>query len=306
MKIKVLSKEGATIGEKELPLQFQEPLRLDLIKKAVLAIQNNKRQPYGAYKKAGMRHHVEISKRRRDYKTSYGYGISRVPRKILSSRGTQFFWVGDFAPGTVGGRKAHPPKSGKIFKWKINEKERRKALCSALSATVQKDVVASRGHILPAGYPFIVAEDFEGVAKTKELLAVLDKLGFMPELEKATRMTIRPGKGKRRGRKKLFRKSLLIVVSGICNVKKAANNIPGVDCIHAATLNAEALAPGGHAGRITLFTAKAMDSLSQKWLSKKTISPNPNKLEIRATEKKSPRKTIAKINTKTAKAGAEQ
>lgn len=261
MKIKILSISGTQAGETELPLQFQEPIRADLVKKAVLAIQNNKRQPYGAYKLAGMRHHVQISKRRRDYKTSYGYGISRVPRKILSSRGTQFFWVGDFAPGTTGGRKAHPPKAEKVFKWKMNQKERRKALRSALSAVIIKDVVASRGHVLPDNYPFIVSQEFEELTKTKELLAALDKLGFKAELERASCKGTRAGKGKMRGRRKLGKKSLLIVASDLTKIKHAAANIPGVDCVSIKMLNTEDLAPGGHIGRITLFTAKAIDSL---------------------------------------------
>ena len=36
-------------------------------------------------------------------------------------------WVGAFAPGTVGGRKAHAPNAEKIFDKKINKKENRKA-----------------------------------------------------------------------------------------------------------------------------------------------------------------------------------
>jgi large subunit ribosomal protein L4e len=261
MKIKILSVSGTMAGETDLPVQFQEPVRTDLVKKAVLAIQNNNRQPYGAYKLAGMRHHVQISRRRRDYKTSYGYGISRVPRKILSSRGTQFFWAGDFAPGTRGGRKAHPPKAEKVFKWKMNQKERRKALRSALSAVIIKDVVASRGHLLPDNYPFIVTAEIEALTKTKELLAALDKLGFKPELERASCKGIRAGKGKLRGRRKLCKKSLLIVVSDLTKLKHAAANIPGVDCVQIKMLNTEDLAPGGHVGRITLFTTNAIDVL---------------------------------------------
>jgi large subunit ribosomal protein L4e len=142
MKLKILSTTGSITGETELPIGFSEPLRTDLIKKAVLCIQNNKRQAYASYKEAGQRHAVKISKRRRDFKGSYGKGISRVPRKTLSHRGSQFFWVGANAPGTVGGRKAHPPKVEKVWAWKLNAKEKRKATCSAMSAVMIKELVA--------------------------------------------------------------------------------------------------------------------------------------------------------------------
>lgn len=268
MKIKVLNTSGTEIGETELPIQFQEPLRPDLVKKAVLAIQNNRRQAYGAYKEAGKRHHVEISRKRRDYKTSYGYGISRVPRKILSGRGNQFFWVGDFAPGTVGGRKAHPPKAEKNFKWKINEKERRKAICSAMSAVMSKEAVAERGHALPNNYPFLITEEFEEISKTKELLKTLARLGFERELTRAANTRTRAGKGKRRGRRKALSKSLLLVVANRAKIGKAAANASGLDCVCVQNLNAELLAPGGHAGRATLFTTKSLDALKKNLFTK--------------------------------------
>src|SRR3989344_6614649 len=141
MKADILDLTGNKVGTLELPPQFEEPIRLDLIKKAVLVVQNNNRQPYGAYPEAGKRQSVRISKRRRDYKTSYGHGISRTPRKVVWRRGRQFGWVGAFAPGTVGGRRAHPPKASKDMIKKINKKEEAKAIRSELSATLNQELV---------------------------------------------------------------------------------------------------------------------------------------------------------------------
>ena len=261
MKLKILNKSGTMLGETDLPIQFLEPVREDLIKKAVLAIQNNKRQVYGGYEQAGKRPSVRISKKRRDYRGSYGRGISRVPRKVLSRRGTQFFWVGAFAPGTVGGRRAHPPKAKKVWKWKINTKEKRKAICSAMNAVMSKETVTQRGHLVPQKYPFIVAEDFEKINKTKELIDSLVKLGFKDELGRADKRKIRAGKGKTRGRKRVVKKSLLLVVSDTNHVRRAANNLPGIDVVNIKRLNTEVLAPGGHAGRATLFSTKAFEVL---------------------------------------------
>ncbi|MBI1970756.1 50S ribosomal protein L4 [Candidatus Woesearchaeota archaeon] len=113
MKIPIITITNSQAGTVDLPPIFQEEVRPDLIKRAVETLQANARQPYGAKPGAGMRYSAKLSRRRRDYKTSYGYGISRVPRKILSRSGTRFNWVGAVAPGTVGGRQAHPPKAQK-------------------------------------------------------------------------------------------------------------------------------------------------------------------------------------------------
>ncbi len=267
MKVKILTKGSTETGEKELPDQFHEPVRPDIIKKAVRALQASKRQPYGAKKGAGMRHSADLSKKRRDYRTSYGWGISRVPRKILSRRGTRFNWEGAIVSGTVGGRRAHPPKAEKKWDIKINKKEKRKAIRSAMAATQQKEIVNMRGHNTPENYPFIVETDLEDIEKTSELKEKLEKLGFEEELERTKESKERSGKGKNRGRRRTYKTGLLIVTKDDeADIIKAANNIPGVDAVCVKRLNAEILAPGTHPGRITLFTEGAIDALEEEEL----------------------------------------
>jgi len=263
MKLKIMNATGNASGDAELPVQFSEPVREDLIKKAVLAIQNNNRQAYGAFTDAGMRHSAEISKRRRDFRGCYGKGISRANRKILSRRGSQMYWVGAVSPGTVGGRKAHPPKVEKIWSWKLNTSERRKAIRSAMSATVIKELVQKRGHFVPEAYPFIINDDFEKFEKTKVLIAALSKIGFEAELSRALNIGRRAGIGKLRGRRRTVKKSLLIVVSDSSKLINAAKNIPGIDVVNVKLLNTALLAPGGHYGRATLFTTGAVDELKK-------------------------------------------
>jgi len=266
MKLKILNKTSKEVGSREVPKQFLEPVRSDLIKRAVLALQANNRQPYGAMPKAGMRHSATLSRRRRKYRGSYGLGISRVQRKIMSRRGTRFNWEGAVIPGTKGGRKAHPPKTEKIWTLKINKKERKKAIRSALSATLEKTMVEKRGHSPPEKYPFLVSE-LESIVKTVELIKILETLGFKKELERTYEAKERAGKGKRRGRRKSYKTGLLIVVSDDkVPVVKAADNIPGVEAVQVKSLNAELLAPGTHPGRITLFTDKAMELLDKEKL----------------------------------------
>jgi len=263
MKIPIYDLQNQKTGEKDLPDQFTEPARPDLIKKAVLALQANKRQQYGAKPDAGKRHSAELSRRRRKYRGAYGHGISRVTRKILTRRGTRFYWVGAVSPGTRGGRRAHPPKAEKIWDQKINKKENRKAIRSALSATLNKGLVQERGHKLPENYPFIINSEMEKLNKTKLVQETLKKLGFQAELERSLIKKIRAGLGKLRGRKYQKKKGLLIVVGEKCPLSRSGRNIPGIDIVTPNQLNAELLAPGKMIGRITLYTENAVNRLEQ-------------------------------------------
>src|SRR3989338_4030264 len=243
MKLAILDSSNNKTGELKLPFQFEEEYRPDLIKRSVLAIQSHKRQPYAASEGAGKRSSAKLSRRRRKYRGSYGIGISRVPRKIMTRMGTRMNWVGAFAPGMVGGRRAHPPKAEKIWDNKINEKERRKALRSAIAATISKDIVRERGHIVPDNYPFLLDDKFESIEKTKSALDSFRKLGLESELLRVEDRKVRAGKGKSRGRKYRTKKGPLIVVSKIDKLSNAASNIPGIDIVDVKSLNAELLAP---------------------------------------------------------------
>lgn len=266
MKLQVLAQGNSKSAEVELPRQFSEEVRPDLIKRAVLAIQANAQQPYGANPRAGLRVSAEISKRRKNYRGSYGHGISRVPRKIMSRRGTRMMWIGAEIPGTVGGRRAHAPKAGTDRSQKINKKENRKAIRSALAATVSQELVKGRGHDVPDSYPFVLDAKFEALEKTKDVKAALKAFGLDKELARVDKKTTRPGKGKLRGRRFVSKKGPLIVVSEKSKLSKSAQNIPGVDIVDIKALNAELLAPGAVPGRLTLFTQGAIEALGKEKL----------------------------------------
>ena len=263
MDVKVVNAQKVEKKKLSLPSQFSEPVRPDLIKRAVVALQASRRQMYGAYPKAGKGYSSYLSKRRHAYKSTYGIGQSRTPRKVLNRRGTRFYFVGAFAPQTVGGRRAHPPKSEKEWDKKINTKERRKAIRSALAATMIPDQIISRGHKLPSDFPFVLEDEFESMSKTQDVVNALETLGFSDELSRAAVTTTRAGVGKRRGRKTITKKSFLFVVSKDCPLLKAAANISGADVVPVQSLNAELLAPGSHQGRLTLFTESALHMIDQ-------------------------------------------
>ncbi len=263
MKLDIINKENKETGKIDLPNQFSEQIRPNLIKRAVLTIQSHNYQPYGSDPEAGKKSSAEISRRRRKYRGSYGHGISRVPRKILSRRGTRFNWVGAFAPGTVGGRRAHPPKAEKKLEKKINKKENRKAIRSALSASLNKELVKKRGHKVPKNYPFIIDNDFEKIKKTKDARTAFIAIGLQDELKRCRVKKIRAGKGKMRGRKYRIKKGPLLVVGDNCDLMKSARNFLGIEIVKVNEVNAKLLAPGCDVGRLTLFTKNAIEKLEK-------------------------------------------
>jgi len=261
MKVEVYDLEGNPVKEIELPQQFKEEVRKDLIRRVFLAIMSHKRVPYGPNPLAGF-DVAWTSKRRRDYRSSYGRGISRIPRKILTRRGNQFYWVGAVVPNAVGGRRAHPPKVEKKYYEKVNKKERRKAIRSAIAATMLEYFVKKRGH---KGKSFVLISEFENLKKTKEFVELLKKLGLEEELKRLEYKKIRAGKGKMRNRKYKRKVGPLVVISEKeASVAKAALNVPGVDVVTVENLNVELLAPGGQPGRLTLWSEKAIEKLREK------------------------------------------
>ncbi|MBS3170285.1 50S ribosomal protein L4 [Candidatus Woesearchaeota archaeon] len=263
MKAAIIGMDGKKGKEMNLPVQFAEEFRPDIIKKAVLVQQSHNVQPYGVKPTAGLKQTFWVSKRRKAYKTTYGKGQSRTPRKVLSRRGLNMYFVGAFAPNTVGGRTAHPPRAEKIFAIKINIKERRKALRSAIAATMNKILVKKRGHLAES---MIIENKIEDLKKAKEVYDLLKTIGMDKELERIAQKKIRAGKGKNRGRPYRKKKGPLIVVSKKCSLLDAAKNIQGVDVCIVKQLNAELLAPGTDAGRLTIWTDKALEIMEKEKL----------------------------------------
>ncbi len=249
MKVNVYGINGEITGEVTLPLLFEDPYRPDIIKKAVTIMHHNARQPYGADLTAG--------KKRAVASWRPGRGVSRIPRLTQGRRGA-------FAPGTVGGRRAHPPKVEKNYHRSINKKEMILARNSALAALTNKELVIERGHKFneKLSLPIIVEKKIENIQKTKEIIKFLDTLGLATDIERAKKgKHIRAGKGKQRGRKYKMPKSLLLIVSNKEKIEKAARNLAGVNIITPAEINVEHLAPGGQAARLSIFTTTALEAL---------------------------------------------
>ncbi|MGZ7067683.1 MAG: 50S ribosomal protein L4 [Methanobacterium sp.] len=253
-KIKVYSLEGEVVDEMELPEIFNEEYRPDLIKRAVISSQTARIQPWGTDPMAGKRTTAE----------SYGSGrgVAMVPR-VKGSRHPAGSKAA-FIPQAVGGRRAHPPRAQKVYHEKINRKERRLAIRSAIAATTNPQLVENRGHRVGKipQIPFVVDDELAKVKSTKETREIFKKLGIMDDIVRVkTGKKIRAGKGKMRGRKYKLSKGPLIVVDEDKGISLGARNHPGVDIVSASNLNAELLAPGTHAGRLTIYTKSAIQKL---------------------------------------------
>jgi large subunit ribosomal protein L4e len=246
--VTVHDRAGKSAGTVDIPAVFATPLRPDLIRKAVNAARANRRQRYGASPVAGVRPSVEWPGK--------GKGMARTPRLRQGNRAA-------FVPNAFKGRRAHPPESRHEWTEKINVKERRLAIASALAATASPEAVKARGHRFEAkALPLVVADDFAAAERTADLAAALVAVGVGADLERAKMgVHVRAGMGKLRGRAYRTPRSVLLVTAD--GKAPAAANLAGVDVVAARNLSAEHLAPGGDAGRLTVYTQGAIAQLKE-------------------------------------------
>jgi large subunit ribosomal protein L4e len=248
VKVNVYGTDGSSKEQIELPEIFSTPYRPDIIKKSFNTLQTNRRQPYGVDPMSGCKHATAS--------VGKGRGMSRVPRLTQGRRAA-------LAPCVVGGRRAHPPKSERNWKEKINKKEKQLAKKSALGATSNKEIVLKRGHKFneKITLPVIVEDKFEKINKTKDVITALDKIGIYDDILRAANgKHIRAGKGKMRGRKYKTPKSILII-SSHDTILRSSKNLTGVDAVKPKDINIEHLAPGGEAGRLTVVTKSAIKEI---------------------------------------------
>jgi len=243
---------GKVSKKVDVPKVFETPYRPDVIKRAVVATASNKRQPYGPAPDAGIKHSVST--------WGKGRGVARVQRMKAGRKATE-------SPNNVSGRRAHPPLPERIWTLKVNQKERVLARLSAIAATGDADVVKTRGHQFEdtVTFPIIVEDKVQGLTTTSEVAEVLDRIGLGYDLDRAKfGRKIRAGKGKMRNRRYRTPVSILFVVS---DKEQAlflgASNLPGVEVVSVCGLNASILAPGGDAGRLTVFSESAIVKMGE-------------------------------------------
>lgn len=265
MKGNILTIDGKKKGTIELPKAFTEEIREVIISKFLEA--TKKKQPYSPNLMAGKQHSAKgkIVHRRHVWRSGYGRGASRVPRKIFSQRGTQFNWEAAEVPQAKGGMRAHPPKVlGMINTKKINKKEALLALKGAISATAVSKKISEKYSSLKEEkienekLPFITESKFSEL-KTKDLVFSIKKILGKDLFEVAiSKKSVRSGRGKLRGRKYKKTAGLLIVIG---NKEKLKNK--NFDVVNVKSLTVKDLAKGG-VGRLTIYTETAIKDLREK------------------------------------------
>ncbi len=268
MKQKILDINGKEKGSVILPKSFSKKIREDIVLKVLEAKKTE--QPYSPSLVAGKQHSASgiLIHRRHVWKSQYGRGMSRIPRKVMSKRGSQFNWVGAEVPSAVGGKRAHPPKVlSRINTKKINKKEQKIAFESALSASADEKMINEKYKKLQdkkiKGVPFIVETKICDL-KTKDLISSIKKILGKDLFEIAIpKKRIRKGRGKLRGRKYKKSAGMLVVLGNKENIKTKA-----IESIKVQNLSINDLARGG-LGRLVLYTEQAIKDLGG--------NPNENK-----------------------------
>ncbi len=263
MKAQVFNIEGKKSKEIELPKFFSEGIREDIVMKVLEA--KKIKQPYAPSPMAGNQSSASgiLSHRRHVWKSDRGKGLSRIPRKIFSRRGSQFNWEGATIPSARGGRRAHPPKIlNMLTRKKINKNEMGIALKSAIIATANPEKLSKKYFTLKdekiKNLPFIVESKVLGL-KTKEFVKLLKNILEGKLFGLALRIkTMRSGKGKLRGRKYKQNAGMLLVTG---NKEKTNSKI--IDVAKVGNLGVDDLANGG-LGRLTVYTEEAIKELGEK------------------------------------------
>ncbi|KAK1310390.1 60S ribosomal protein L4 [Acorus calamus] len=255
--VQPLEGDMATDGTNAVPLPdvMKATIRPDVVRFVHDNINRNHRQPYAVSKKAGHQTSAE----------SWGTGraVSRIPR--VPGGGTHRAGQGAFGNMCRGGRMFAPTKIWRRWHRRVNIKQKRFAVASALAASAVPALVMARGHRIESvpELPLVISDSVESIEKTSSAIKILKQVGAFPDAEKAKDShAIRKGKGKMRNRRYVNRKGPLIVYGTEgSKLVKAFRNIPGVDVANVDRLNLLKLAPGGHLGRFIIWTKSAFEKV---------------------------------------------
>merc|ERR1712127_613597 len=135
-----------------------------------------------------------------------GRAVARIPR--VPGGGTHRSGQAAFGNMCRGGGSFCPTKTWRRWHRRVNVKEKRHAVVTALAASSLPPLVMARGHRIGevAELPLVVSDGLESVTKTKQAIDVLKKLGCEEELKKVNdSKKIRAGKGKMRNRRYTMR-----------------------------------------------------------------------------------------------------
>jgi len=253
--VSVFDPESAKVaGTVTLPAVFSAPIRSDVVHYVHTLMSKNARQPYAVNEFSGMQTPAQ----------SWGTGraVSRIPR--VPGGGTSRSGQGAFGNMCRGGRMFGPTKIWRRWHRKISVNQRRFAVSSAIAASGVTALVMARGHKIDEvpEVPLVVSDSLNGVGKTKEAKAFLERVGAFTDVQKSEdSKKVRCGAGKARNRRYTQRRGPLVVFDVSEGLDRGFRNLAGVEVKNIDNLSLLDLAPGGHLGRFCIWTKGAFEKL---------------------------------------------
>jgi large subunit ribosomal protein L4e len=257
----ILETDGSNRSTITLPAVFQTPYRPEVIQKVYNNLNSYTFQRQGRYPAAGQIVSAESR--------NTGLGIARIAR----ARGEGFPRAGQ-AAGVASvrhGRLAHPPVSWKNIYKKVNKKEKLLALCSAIAATTNSELIKRRGHKIKdeIQLPIVVSNEIESVVKSKDLEKILFNLGLEEDLK---RTFIRRNKSYHKNSiNRRSALSVLILVGNDEKIGRLSNSLPGITVKSVKSVSVLDLAPGSKPVRLTIFSENAIKELTNLKCTSNTI-----------------------------------
>lgn len=255
----VYSLDGKVEKSINAPSVFSGEFRPDLVRRALLAEQSRDYQPQGRSLMAGFQTTaVYVGKYSAAYRRGRHMGIAIRPRQKLGGGA-----MGDVRriPSATKGHRAHPEKIEKITEEQINNKEYALAIRSAIAACADTAKVKAKHKVETKQLPIVIDDKLEAVAKTKDLMKILNALGISADLDKSHDPKLRKGL-RRSSNSRRFRHSVLIVSKTDSAINKAGRNIPGVDVCSIKELTVAKLAPGA-LPRLSIWTEGAINEVEK-------------------------------------------
>ncbi len=257
----ILETDGSNRSTITLPAVFETPYRPEVIQKVYNNLNSYTFQRQGRYPAAGQMVSAESR--------NTGLGIARIAR----ARGEGFPRAGQ-AAGVASvrhGRLAHPPVSWKNIYKKVNKKEKLLALCSAIAATTNSELIKRRGHKIKdeIQLPIVVSNEIESVVKSKDLEKILFNLGLEEDLKR----TFIP-RNKSYHKNSINRRSalsVLILVGNDEKIGRLSNSLPGITVKSVKSVSVLDLAPGSKPVRLTIFSENAIKELTNLKCTSNTI-----------------------------------
>jgi len=230
------------------------PIRPDVVHDVHKDMAKNNRQAYSVSWMAGMQ--------TPGHSWGTGRAVARIPR--APGGGTSRSGQGVFGNMCRGGRMFAPNRVWRKWHFKVNKNQRRYAVASALAASALPSLVMARGHVIDevAEVPLVVSDEIQSIQKTANAVKLLKQLNVYDDVEKVKdSKKLRRGLGKLRDRRYVMRKGPLVIYARDDGIVKAFRNIPGVELADVSRLNLLDLAPGGHMGRLCIWSESAFAEL---------------------------------------------